>query len=92
MVHNYHLTFDLIEERINLCFRSPSQYPLIWPCHLVNIVFLAECVEDNVDLIQHVHHLHGCNVDADLVELHHITEKDGHIWENLQPMRQRHYF
>ena len=46
-------------------------------------MFLAECVEDDVDLIEHVHHLHGCDVDADLVKLDHIAEQDGHIWEDL---------
>lgn len=50
---------------------------------LVDVVLLAERVEDDVDLIEHVHHLHGCDVDADLVELDHITEQDGHIWEDL---------
>lgn len=51
--------------------------------HLVDVVLLAQCVEDDVDLIEHVHHLHGRDVYADLVELHHITEQDGDIWEDL---------
>lgn len=50
---------------------------------LVNVVFLAECVKNDVDLIEHVHHLHGCDVDADLIELDDIAEQDGHIWEDL---------
>lgn len=51
---------------------------------LVDVVLLAECVEHNVDLIEHVHHLHGCDVDADLVEFDHVAEQDGHIWEDLR--------
>ncbi len=51
---------------------------------LVDVVLLAECVKDDVDLIEHVHHLHGCDVDADLVKLDHVTEQDGHIWEDLK--------
>ena len=50
---------------------------------LVDVVLLAESVEDDVDLIEHVHHLHGCDVDADLVKLDHVAEQDGHIWEDL---------
>lgn len=56
---------------------------------LVDIVFLAERVEDDVDLIEHVHHLHGCDVDADLVKLDHVAEQDGHIWKHLRD-RQTH--
>lgn len=50
---------------------------------LVDVVLLAERVEDDVDLVEHVHHLHGRDVDADLVELDHVAEQDGHIWEDL---------
>ena len=46
-------------------------------------MLLAERVEHDVDLVEHVHHLHGGDVDADLVELDHVAEQDGHIWENL---------
>lgn len=50
-------------------------------CYLINIVLLAKCVENDVDLIQHVHHLHGGGgwVNTDLIKLHHITEQDGHV-------------
>lgn len=51
--------------------------------NLVNIVLFTQCVEDDVDLIEHVHHLHGGDVDADLVELDHVAEQDGDIWEDL---------
>lgn len=50
---------------------------------LVDVVLLAERVEHDVDLVEHVHHLHGGDVDADLVELDHVAEQDGHIWEDL---------
>lgn len=50
----------------------------------VNVVLLAEGVEDDVNLIEHIHHLHGGDVDADFVKLHHIAEQDGDIWEDLQ--------
>lgn len=50
---------------------------------LVDVVFLAECVEDDVDLIEHVHHLHRCDVDADLIKLDHVTEQDGDIRKDL---------
>lgn len=46
-------------------------------------MLLTEGVKDNVDLIQHVHYLHGCDVNADLVELYHITKQDGDIWKYL---------
>lgn len=51
--------------------------------HLVHVVLLTKRVKDDVDLIEHVHHLHGRNVDADFIELHHVAEQDGYIWENL---------
>lgn len=51
---------------------------------LVDIVLLAERVKHDVDLVEHVHHLHGCDVDADLIELDHIAEEDGHIREDLR--------
>lgn len=51
--------------------------------HLVDVVLLAERVEDDVDLVEHVHHLHGRDVDADLVEFHHVAEQDGHVGEHL---------
>lgn len=57
---------------------------------LVDVVLLAECVEHDVDLIEHVHHLHGCDVDADLVELDHIAEEDRHIREDLGHEGSRH--
>lgn len=47
-------------------------------------MLLAEGVKDDVDLIQHVHHLHGGDVDADLVELDHVAEQDCHVWEDLE--------
>lgn len=50
---------------------------------LVNVVLLAERVEDDVDLVEHVHHLHGRDVDADLVKLHHVAEQDSHVREDL---------
>lgn len=50
---------------------------------LVDVVFFAECVEDDVDLIEHVHHLHRCDVDADLIKLDHIAEQDGNIRKDL---------
>lgn len=52
--------------------------------NLVNIVLFAQCVKDNVDLIEHVHHLHGRDVDADLIELDHVAEQDGDVWEDLK--------
>lgn len=52
-------------------------------------MLLAERVEDDVDLVEHVHHLHGRDVDADLVELDHVAEQDGHIWEDLGYNKQR---
>lgn len=51
---------------------------------LVDVVFLAECVEDDVDLIEHIHHLHRCDVDADLIKLYHVAEQDGDIREDLR--------
>lgn len=51
--------------------------------YLVDVVLLAERVKDDVDLIEHVHHLHGCDVDADLIKLDHVAEQDRHIWEDL---------
>ena len=56
---------------------------LLSEADLVDVVLLAERVEDDVDLVEHVHHLHGCDVDADLVELDHVAEQDGHVWEDL---------
>lgn len=53
-------------------------------CYLINIVLLAECVKNDVDLVEHVHHLHGADVDTDLIKLHHIAEQDGHVWEHLE--------
>lgn len=55
--------------------------------HLVHIVLLAQGVKDDVDLVQHVHYLHGGDVNADLVELHHIAEQDGDIWKYLPKSR-----
>lgn len=55
---------------------------------LVDVVLLAERVEDDVDLVEHVHHLHGRDVDADLVELDHVAEQDGHVGENLRGDRR----
>ena len=57
------------------------------PGHLVDVVLLAEGVKDDVDLVQHVHHLHGCDVNANFVELYHITEQDGDIRKYLTPQR-----
>lgn len=54
------------------------------PTDLVNIVLFAQRVEDDVDLIEHVHHLHWRDVDADLVELDHVAEQDGDVWEDLR--------
>ena len=51
---------------------------------LVHVVLFAECVKDDIDLIEHVHHLHGCNVDADFIKLDHVAEQDGHVWEDLE--------
>lgn len=47
-------------------------------------MLFAQCVEDDVDLIEHVHHLHGRDVDADLIELDHVAEQDGDVWEDLK--------
>lgn len=46
-------------------------------------MFLTEGVKNNVDLIEHIHHLHGCDVDTDFIKFDHVAEQDGHIWENL---------
>lgn len=46
-------------------------------------MFLTEGVKNDVDLIEHVHHLHGCDVDTDFIKFDHIAEQDGHVWENL---------
>lgn len=52
-------------------------------------MLLTEGVEDDVDLIEHVYHLHGCDVDADLIKLDHVAEQDGHIWEDLWSDKNR---
>lgn len=65
-----------------LKFRLPPTPPLN-QTNLVDVVLLAERVEDDVDLVEHVHHLHGRYVDADLVELDHVAEEDGHVGEDL---------
>lgn len=54
------------------------------PTDLVNIVLFAQRVKDDVDLIEHVHHLHRRDVDADLIELDHVAEQDGDVWEDLR--------
>lgn len=59
--------------------------------YLVDVVLLAQRVEHDVDLVEHVHHLHGRDVDADLVELDHVAEEDGHIWEDLETQRNSEY-
>lgn len=51
---------------------------------LVDVVLLAQCVEDDVDLVEHVNHLHGCDVDAYLIKLDHVAEQDGDVWEDLR--------
>ncbi len=58
---------------------------------LVDVVLLAQCVKDDVDLIEHIHHLHGRDVDADLIELDYVAKQDGHIWENLQYKQLQSY-
>lgn len=55
---------------------------LCWT-NFVDVVLLAERVEDDVDLVEHVHHLHRRDVDADLIKLDHVAKQDGHIWKNL---------
>lgn len=47
-------------------------------------MLFAQRVEDDVDLVEHVHHLHGRDVDADLIELDHVAEQDGDVWEDLK--------
>lgn len=46
-------------------------------------MLFAQSVKDDVDLVEHVHHLHGGDVDADLVELDHVAEQDSHVGEDL---------
>lgn len=47
-------------------------------------MLFTERIEDDVDLVEHIHNLHGRDVDADLIELHDVAEQDGHIWEDLE--------
>lgn len=56
---------------------------------LVDVVLFTQSVKDDVDLVEHVHHLHGGDVDADLVELDHVAEQDSHIREDLR-WKQEH--
>lgn len=70
-------------ERKILSRREMQLGVLLSSSYLVDVVLLAECVKDNVDLIEHVHHLHWCDVDADLIKFDHIAKQDGHIWEDL---------
>lgn len=46
-------------------------------------MFLTEGVKNDVDLIEHVHHLHGCDVDTDFIKFDHIAKQDGYVRENL---------
>lgn len=52
-------------------------------CYLIHIVFLTEGVKNDVNLIEHVNHLHGCDVDTNFIKFDHIAKQDGDIWENL---------
>lgn len=52
-------------------------------------MLFAQSVKDDVDLVEHVHHLHGGDVDADLVELDHVAEQDSHVREDLR-WKQEH--
>ncbi len=47
--------------------------------HLIDVMMVEDAVEVLVDVIEHVHHLHGCAVMAEGREAHNVTEVDGHL-------------
>lgn len=44
---------------------------------------VQDAVKVLIDLIEHVHHLHGGAVVAEGGESHNVTEVDGHFFEQL---------
>lgn len=47
--------------------------------YLVHIVVVDDAVEALVDVVQHVHHLHGRAVLAQSGEAHDVAEINGHL-------------
>lgn len=47
--------------------------------HLVDVVVVEDAVEVLVDVVEHVHHLHGRAVVAEGGEAHDVTEVDGDL-------------
>lgn len=52
--------------------------------HLVDVVVVEDAVEVLVDVVQHVHHLHGRAVMAEGREAHDIAEVDGDLVVQLR--------
>lgn len=61
--------------------------------HLIDIVMVKNAVKVLVDVIEHVHHLHGCAVMAEGREAHNIAEVDGdlvvQLWLHTTRLLQR---
>lgn len=47
--------------------------------HLIDVMMVENAVEVLVDVIEHVHHLHGCAVMAEGREAHNVAEVDGDL-------------
>lgn len=46
-------------------------------------MMIKDAVEGLVDVIEHVHHLHGGAVVAERSESHNVTKVDGHLLKQL---------
>lgn len=47
--------------------------------HLIDVVVVENAIEVLVDVVEHVHHLHGCAVMAEGREAHNVAEVDGDL-------------
>lgn len=51
--------------------------------HLIDIMMVKDAVEVFVNVIEHVHHFHGCAIMAKGSETHNITKVDSDLFKQL---------